>query len=177
MQFEIFSIKDIPEYLERGVDWFSSKWSVDRNEYFKSFYDCLNKEGSLPQWYLALDKGREIVGGCGLIDNDFVDRTDLSPYLCALFVEPHVRGHALGSQLLARARLDGAKLRFSALYLCTDHTSYYEKYGWEYIGIGEHPQGGTSRIYRADTIKCAHENNVKHAAVNPVGFVAERELK
>ncbi|MEN6313954.1 MAG: GNAT family N-acetyltransferase [Clostridiaceae bacterium] len=152
-QYKIISIRDNPEYSGRAIDWFASKWGIDRIEYEKSFSDCLNKDGSLPQWYLALDKNDEIIGGCGLIQNDFVDRTDLFPYLCALFVEEKARGNAFGARLLENARIEGARLGFDKLYLCTDHTAYYEKYGWQYIATGNHLWGSTSRIYEAPTIK------------------------
>lgn len=153
MQYKIISIKDNASYAQSAIDWFSSKWGIDRKEYEKSFDDCLNKNESIPQWYLAIDENNEIVGGCGLIQNDFVDRTELSPYLCALFVEEKARGYALGGKLLFDARRDGAKLGFDKLYLCTDHTSYYEKYGWKHIGTGNHPWGDTSRIYEVETIQ------------------------
>jgi GNAT superfamily N-acetyltransferase len=148
----IISIRNCPMYSKRAIDWFASKWGIDRKEYEKSIYDCINKNESLPQWYLAIDEDDQIIGGCGLIQNDFVDRTDLFPYLCALFVEEKARGNALGARLLENVRIDGGRLGFDKLYLCTDHTSYYEKYGWRYIAIGHHPWGDTSRIYEATTI-------------------------
>ena len=151
--YNIISIRNCPKYSERAIDWFASKWGIDRKEYEKSFHDCINKNESLPQWYLAIDEDDEIIGGCGLIQNDFVDRKDLFPYLCALFVEEKARGNALGARLLENARIDGGKLGFDKLYLCTNHTSYYEKYGWRYIAIGHHPWGNTSRIYKAPTIR------------------------
>lgn len=153
MQYKIISIRDRHEYSGHAIDWFSSKWGIDRKEYEMSFADCISKNESLPQWYLALDKDDEIIGGCGLIQNDFVDRVDLLPYICALFVEEKARGHALGAKLLENARIEGGKLCFDRLYLCTDHTAYYEKYGWNYIATGNHPWGSTSRIYEAPTIK------------------------
>lgn len=151
--YNIISIRSCPRYSERAIDWFASKWGIDRKEYEKSIYDCINKNESLPQWYLAIDEEDEIIGGCGLIQNDFVDRTDLFPYLCALFVEEKARGNAIGARLLENARIDAGRLGFDKVYLCTDHTSYYEKYGWKYIAIGNHPWGDTSRIYEAPTIK------------------------
>ena len=152
-KYRIISIKSDPRFSERGIDWFASKFGIDRKENEKSFDDCINKNEKLPQWYLMIDEDENIVGGCGLIQNDFVDRTDLFPYLCALFVEEKARGNALGSKLLEHARIEGGKLGFDKLYLCTDHTSYYEKYEWKYIGIGCHDWGDTSRIYEAPTIK------------------------
>lgn len=155
--YKIISIRNCPNYSERAIDWFASKWGIDRKEYEKSIYDCINNNNnnneSLPQWYLAVDEDDEIIGGCGLVQNDFVDRTDLFPYLCALFVEEKARGNAIGARLLENARIDGGRLGFDKLYLCTNHTSYYEKYGWRYIAIGHHPWGDTSRIYEAPTIK------------------------
>lgn len=55
------------------------------------------------------DENDEIIGGCGLIQNNFVDRTDLFPYLCALFVEEKARGNALGAKLLENARIDAGR--------------------------------------------------------------------
>ena len=152
-KYSIIAIRNCPDYGERAIDWFSSKWSIDRKIYEMSVYDCIHNNKSLPQWYLAVDEEDEIIGGCGLIQNDFVDREDLFPYLCALFVQEKARGNAIGAKLLENARIDGGRLGFDKLYLCTDHTSYYEKYGWEYIAIGNHPGGDTSRIYEASTIK------------------------
>jgi len=151
--YYIISIRNCPNDAERAIDWFASKWGIPREEYERSINDCIRKDKSLPQWYLAIDEEGEIAGGCGLIQNDFVDRTDLFPYLCALYVEEKARGNALGARLLAHARTDAGRLGFEKVYLCTDHTSYYEKYGWRYIGIGHHPWGETSRIYEAATIK------------------------
>lgn len=153
MQYKIISVSYHPEYSERAIDWFASKWGIDRKEYEKTIYECINNKESIPQWYLAINENDEIIGGCGLIQNDFVDRTDLFPYLCALFVEEKARGNSLGAKLLENARIDAGRLGFDKLYLCTDHTSYYEKYSWKYIATGHHPWGEASRIYEAPTIK------------------------
>lgn len=96
LKYRIICIRHNPEYAQQAVDWFSSKWNIDHKEYERSMDDCIHNNNRLPQWYLALDEKDEIIGGCGLIDNDFVDRTDLWPYLCALYVEKRARGHALG---------------------------------------------------------------------------------
>lgn len=150
--FKIISVSENPYYSEKAVDWFSSKWGIERKEYEESISDCITRINKLPKWYLALDAEDNIIGGCGLIQNDFVDRTDLYPYLCALFVEKQARGHSLGGKLLNYARTEAAKMGFDMVYLCTDHTSYYERYGWEYHTQGHHHDGSISRIYRAASI-------------------------
>ena len=45
------------------------------------------------------------------------------------------------------------QLRYPALYCCTDHIGFYEKYHFEYIGTGYHPWDETSRIYRRCLVK------------------------
>ncbi len=149
----IYSIKDIPEYKNKAVDWFASKWGVPKKEYEKSFSEALSKDEPLPQWYLALNESGDIIGGCGLIENDFVDRTDLKPYICAVFVEPKYRMQRIAFLLLLNARRHAAELGFEKLYLCTDHTSFYERCGWKHIGFGTQFTGEISRIYEAETIR------------------------
>jgi tRNA (cmo5U34)-methyltransferase len=94
----------------------------------------------------------DIIGGFGLIDNDFMVRDDLCPWFCALYIEPAERGHELGSKLLAHGRLEAARSGFAKIYLNTDHVGYYEKYGWQYIGDFAHLSGVDTRVYEADTI-------------------------
>ncbi len=152
MKTKIISIRENPDFAERGADYFASKWNISRAIYLDSIEDGIQTVRTLPRWYLLLDGEERIIGGFGLILNDFVDRVDLFPYLCALFVEPHARGQALGSRMLEHARIEAAALGFKKIYLCTDHIGYYEKYGWRHIGTGSHPWGETSRIYEADTM-------------------------
>lgn len=148
----IVSIRDCPEYAQRGIDYFSSRWGIDRRIYDDCIMHSLSTENALPRWYLLVNETDAIIGSYGLILNDFVSRQDLFPYLCALYIEESERGQALGSRLLLHAREAAGKLGFKKLYLCTDHIGYYEKYGFVHIGIGYHPWGDTSRIYEATTI-------------------------
>ena len=46
--------------------------------------ECLEEKGPVPQWYMALD-GERIIGGMGVIENDFHDRKDLAPNVCAVY--------------------------------------------------------------------------------------------
>ena len=150
MIYRIVSIRDENELAEEAIDYFASKWGIDRSEYEKSIYDCMNTSRELPRWYLMLDQRKRIIGSYGLIQNDFVDRIDLFPYLCALYIEKDIRGNSLGSVLLEHAKKEVGSLGFKKIYLCTDHIGYYEKYGWLYIGQGHHHWGDISRIYEAD---------------------------
>ena len=100
----------------------------------------------MPQWYL-LKKDNEIIGGAGLITNDFISRGDLYPWICAIFIEEEYRGNAYSSLLIDKAKKDTKAFGYEYLYLSTSHIGFYEKYNFKYIGQGYHPWGEDSRIY------------------------------
>lgn len=141
----ILSIRENPEARTRIADYIKEKWAnpASGRMYDDSFAHAGEK---LPEWY-ALADGERIAGCAGLIANDFISRQDLWPWLCALYVEPEMRGRALGRLLIERARADARAAGFPRIYLCTDHIGYYEKYGFTYVGQGYHPWGEESRIY------------------------------
>jgi len=147
----IISVKERPEYKEKAIQYFQSKWA-NKNSlmvYEDCIANCITTSRSLPQWYLLEDDG-VVIGCAGLITNDFISRMDLYSWVCALYIEKDYRGNAFGSMLLEKAKEDAKCGGFSSLYLCTDHMGYYEKYGFAYIGQGYHPWGESSRIYEAN---------------------------
>ncbi|MBR4081292.1 MAG: GNAT family N-acetyltransferase [Clostridia bacterium] len=149
---EIISVRTHPEWTDRAVAYFQQHWASEDS--MMVYDDCIRHavtaKSPLPQWYL-LTEGEAILGCAGLITNDFISRMDLYPWICALYIEEDCRGHNLGSLLLRRAREDAAAAGFPAVYLCTDHVGYYEKYGFRHVGTGYHPWGDESRIYEALT--------------------------
>lgn len=46
--------------------------------------ECMERKTGIPQWYVIVDGQRNIIAGTGVIENDFYDRKDLTPNLCAL---------------------------------------------------------------------------------------------
>ena len=147
----IIAVREHPEYLDRAVDYFASKWSVSRNIYQDCIAHSLTTESSLPRWYL-MTKSDEIIGSYGLIVNDFISRQDLWPWICAVYIEESERGKSLGSRLLKHCRREAARLGFPMVYLSTDHVGLYEKYGWRYIGDGYGVSGESTRMYEAKSI-------------------------
>ncbi|MCI8608979.1 MAG: hypothetical protein HFE73_05000 [Firmicutes bacterium] len=75
---------------ETAAAWFHSKWNIPLAAYEESIGERLENVGSVPQWYLAKYKDG-IIGGVGVIENDFHDRKDLTPNVCALYVEKEHR--------------------------------------------------------------------------------------
>jgi len=147
---KIISVKENPEYKDRAIRYFQSKWASENSMpvYSDCITNCLTSPKPLPQWYL-LEKDGAIIGGAGLITNDFISRMDLYPWICAIYIEDNFRGNEYGSLLINKAKEDAKNSGFTSVYLCTDHIGYYEKYGFTYIGQGYHPWGESSRIYEA----------------------------
>jgi len=120
--------------------------------YEQSIAACLAGEKAVPQWYLVLDGDGEIAAGAGVIENDFHDRPDLRPNVCAVFVEEAHRGRGLARRLLNAVRRDMGELGEQRLYLVTNHIGFYEKCGWEFCTMASCEDGERSRIYTARTI-------------------------
>ena len=129
---EILKIRDHQEMADKAAEWFHSKWGIPLEAYTQSMHACLGGKGSIPQWYVAMDADR-IVGGLGVIENDFHDRKDLSPNVCAVYVEEEHRCKGIAGSLLDYVCDDMNRLGIDTLYLITDHTSFYERYGWEFL--------------------------------------------
>jgi N-acetylglutamate synthase-like GNAT family acetyltransferase len=74
-----------------------------------------------------------IIGGMGVIENDFHDRKDLSPNVCAVYTEDAYRCKGIAGRLLDMVVNDMRSKGITPLYLVTDHTGFYERYGWEFL--------------------------------------------
>lgn len=146
MNKNIINISTRPELIEVAARWFSAKWGIEYEAYYESMSESLSTNGSVPRWYVCLD-GERIVGGIGVIENDFHPRRDLAPNLCALYVEPDARGQGIAGELLEIAARELNEKGISPLYLLTDHTSFYERYGWEFFCVVKGSDGEESRMY------------------------------
>lgn len=146
LPYKIVNISEKPELVERACKWFSEKWKVPYEAYMESMNESLSEKSAVPQWYLCLD-GDKIIGGMGVIDNDFHERKDLAPNVCAVYTEPEYRCKGIAGELLNFVFEDMKKRGIHTLYLVTDHTSFYERYGWEYLCDVKCDDGSTSRMY------------------------------
>ena len=128
----IILLRDHPDMMERKAQWFHEKWGIAEEAYRESMEACLKGASPVPQWYVMTD-GDRIVGGLGVIDNDFHERPDLTPNVCAVYTMPDCRGRGIAGRLLNAACEDMHGFGIDVLYLLTDHDSFYERYGWEYL--------------------------------------------
>ena len=129
-ELRFMALRQSPDLLDAAAEWFHSCWGVPAEAYrerMASYLAGVTEYG----WYLCLGEGR-IVGGLGVIDNDFHDRPDLAPNICAVYTDPEYRGRGVAGRLLDMAVSDLKSMGISPVYLVTDHTGFYERYGWRF---------------------------------------------
>ena len=134
-EYTFITLRQHPEMLERAAAWFHEKWGVPQEAYLECMTAYLENETE-NGWYLCM-LGDQIVGGLGVIDNDFHDRKDLSPNVCAVYTEEAYRRQGIAGRLLDLAVSDMRAKGISPLYLVTDHTGFYERYGWEFYCMAQ----------------------------------------
>ena len=129
------TLREEPALEERAAAWFHSKWGVPTEAYLACMEEYLSGETEYG-WYLCLD-GERIVGGLGVIENDFHDRKDLAPNVCAVYTEEAYRKRGIAGRLLNLVVDDQRAHGVTPLYLLTDHTGFYERYGWEFFCLAQ----------------------------------------
>lgn len=131
-EYTIIKLRDKPEMLGQMASWFHEKWGIPEEAYRESMEECLSGRGSVPRWYAAVAEGR-VIGGLGVIENDFHPRKDLSPNVCAVYVEEEYRCRGIAGELLRTVCGDMKNMGVSTLYLITAHDAFYERYGWRFL--------------------------------------------
>ncbi len=129
---DIIKIQEHPELKNYAANWFHEKWNIPLEAYLESIDECMKNKTPVPQWYIVI-MGDKIVGGLGVIENDFHNRKDLTPNVCAVYVEDDYRCQGIAGKMLNYVCDDMREKNIDTLYLVTDHTSFYERYGWEFL--------------------------------------------
>lgn len=130
--YRIIKIQEHPELKNYAANWFHEKWNIPLEAYLESIDECMKNKTAVPQWYIVLI-GDKIVGGLGVIENDFHNRKDLTPNVCAVYVEDDYRCQGIAGKMLNYVCDDMREKNIDTLYLVTDHTSFYERHGWEFL--------------------------------------------
>ena len=129
--YRYITLREEPTLKDTAAQWFNSKWGVPKEAYLECMDEYLNGDTEYG-WYLCLD-GEKIIGGMGVIENDYHDRKDLSPNVCAVYTQEEYRGKGIAGNLLNMVVEDMKNKGITPIYLVTDHTGFYERYGWEFL--------------------------------------------
>ena len=111
------------------------------------FFELTGKSSRL----LLLADGDRLAAFCSYGERDDIPDTDLTPWMGFAYTFPEYRGRRLMGKLICRvkelARADGKEF----VYISTDHTGLYEKYGAVFRTVLPDSRGGNSRVYRLNT--------------------------
>ena len=129
--YTYIKLRERPDLKQSAAEWFHHKWGVPTAAYLDCMNAYLSGETEYGQ-YLCLDDDK-IIGGMGVIENDFHDRKDLTPNICAVYTEEAYRCKGIAGRLLDMTVRDMKSIGITPIYLVTDHTAFYERYGWEFL--------------------------------------------
>ena len=144
-KYKYITLRERPELKETAAKWFCEKWNVPVTAYLECMEDYLSGNTEYG-WYLCLD-GDQIIGGLGVIQNDFHERKDLFPNVCAVYTESEYRKQGIAGKLLDLAVENLRSKGISPVYLVTDHIGFYERYGWEFFCMIQGSDPEPSRMY------------------------------
>ena len=111
------------------------------------FYDLTGESSKL----LLLTDGDRLVSFCSYAERDDIPDTDLTPWMGFVYTFPEYRGRRLMGKLISRVKELARKDGKDFVYISTDHSGLYEKYGAVFRTVLADSRGGESRIYRMDT--------------------------
>ncbi len=125
------SLREKPQLKEQAAAWFHEKWGVPQEAYLACMSAYIKNEKDYG-WYLCLNR-EQIIGGLGVIENDFHNRKDLTPNICSVYTEDAYRCQGIAGRLLKIVVQDLNSKGIAPIYLITDHINFYERYGWEFL--------------------------------------------
>jgi GNAT superfamily N-acetyltransferase len=134
LPFTISDLRQRPEFFDTVADRIWRAWWKDArvplDHIAGRLQENLNTE-PIPIALVAHD-GAEFLGTASVIASDLEGRPQLTPWVAAVWVEPHARSRGVGGALVERAARDCFALGFARAYLCARPTltGFYERIGW-----------------------------------------------
>ena len=147
----IYSIRERPEYIPAMLESLENHWPACMPWIQKHMEQVRQTDAPLPDAYIAVEKGK-VVGGYTLAVKEILWSEDKGLWIATLYVDPAFRGRHLSPVLLAHARRQGGRLGFERIYLASEHSNYYEKYGFFPIGPVACAWGEPTRMFENTTL-------------------------
>ena len=97
-----------------------------------------------------LTDGDKLVSFCTFSERDDIPDCELTPWIGFVYTFPEYRGHRYAGKLIRHAENAAYKAGFRNVYISTDHTGLYEKYGYAFFETRKDMNGSDSRIYKKE---------------------------
>jgi N-acetylglutamate synthase-like GNAT family acetyltransferase len=134
LTFTVSDLRQCPQFFDTVADriW-RAWWQADGVplDYISSRLRENMSDSPIPFALIAHD-GSAFLGTASVIASDLAERPQLTPWVAAVWVEPHARQRGVGGTLVDRTAQDCFDLGFARAYLCArpQRTAYYERLGW-----------------------------------------------
>ena len=96
---------------------------------------------------LMLTDRENLVSFCTFAEKDDIQPTDLTPWVGWAYTFPKYRGNRYIGKLVSYIEIVAEEEGVKNIYISTNHTGLYEKYGYEFYEIMKDINGEDSRVY------------------------------
>lgn len=97
---------------------------------------------------LMLVNGDELISFCTYAEKDDIQPTVLTPWMGFVYTFPEYRGNRYMGKLFVEIERLAKADKVHDIFISTNHTGLYEKYGCEFYQIMNDMNGEPSRVYR-----------------------------
>lgn len=97
---------------------------------------------------LLLVDGDELVSFCTYAEKDDIQPTGLTPWVGFVYTFPQYRGHRYLGRLFEEIERLARAEKAADVYISTNHTGLYEKYGCAFYRVMTDMHGEPSRVYK-----------------------------
>ena len=112
------------------------------------FFEAVGEKSTV----LLLTEGDELISFCTFAEKDDIQPTALTPWIGFVFTFPQHRGKRCARLLFDEIERRSKKEGIPRVYLSTNHTGLYEKYGFEFLTVMKDLDGEPSRVYVKDFV-------------------------
>jgi predicted N-acetyltransferase YhbS len=134
---KIVPLADKREFIAELAELHHAEWkhlnpSLTLDGRAKAITNAAGREG-IPSIFIAIS-GNQLVGSAALVKSDMDSKSDLSPWLAAVYVKEGFRHQGIATELIIRCEDEAVRSNASTWYLYTEFASkLYEKLGWRHM--------------------------------------------
>lgn len=150
---EIYNINQKTEYIREIAEltqrqWGNKSYSEEkiREKIEEKCHKIRNNMNKKDYCKLILLDGKNLVGFISIFPKDGDERKELTPWYSTLYVKKEYRGKGYSKILNDAILKEAIKRGYKKIYLKTELTKFYEKYGFEYIETLENGE----KLYRKE---------------------------
>ncbi len=129
---QLVRLAEAPQHLDTCAGWLSTEWGLAEGYSLETTTEWVREaalQDPCEDAIVAIVDDLP-VGIAMLVACDLPRRSDLAPWLSALYVLPAWRGRSIGVSLTKAVERLAAELGHPALYLYSQIGPFYEKLGW-----------------------------------------------